>query len=288
MPSRPPTSGRTRVVGIIGDPVAHSLSPAMHNAAFAALGLDWVYVPFPVAAADVRDAVRAVRALGLAGVNVTVPHKESVVRYLDALSPLARRVGAVNTIVNRAGRLYGDNTDVPGFVNALRAHRASVRGRHAVVIGAGGSARAVLAGLMSAGIGRVTLANRTVARARAVARRLRDGAAVTVVGLDALRDVQRLADAALIVNTTSAALRGAVFPVLEYRATPSDCMFYDLSYGYQTEFLRRARRARRRTVDGSEMLVQQGACAFTLWTRCSAPIPAMRSALGRKYRIDTP
>jgi shikimate dehydrogenase len=276
------------VVGIIGDPVAHSFSPAMHNAAFAAIGLDWVYVPLPVAAADVRDAVRAVRALRLAGVNVTVPHKESVVRYVDALSPLARRVGAVNTIVNRAGRLYGDNTDVRGFVNALGAHRASMRGRHAVVIGAGGSARAVLTGLMGTGIGRITLANRTVARARAVARRLRDGASITVVALDALCDARYLADAALIVNTTSAALQGAVSPIVDYRATPSNCIFYDLSYGAETEFLRRARRARRSTIDGSEMLVQQGACAFTLWTRCRAPIPVMRAALGRKSRIDTP
>src|SRR5271169_6295005 len=130
MPRHLPISARTRVVGIIGDPVDHSRSPAMHNAAFAALGLDWVYVPFPVAAADVREAVRAVRALGLAGVNVTVPHKEAVVPYLDALSPLARQVGAVNTIVNRAGRLYGDNTDVGGFLSALRQRRPVLHRRH--------------------------------------------------------------------------------------------------------------------------------------------------------------
>ncbi|MDX2168884.1 MAG: shikimate dehydrogenase, partial [Deltaproteobacteria bacterium] len=138
-------SGRTRVVGIIGDPVSHSRSPAMHNAAFAALKLDWVYVPFPVAAADVGAALAAVRALGLAGINVTVPHKEAVLAHCDRLTPLARRVGAVNTLVNQNGRLLGDNTDVYGFAATLRAQRIRLRGRHAIVVGAGGAARAVLA-----------------------------------------------------------------------------------------------------------------------------------------------
>lgn len=280
MPRHLPISARTRVVGIIGDPVDHSRSPAMHNAAFAALGLDWVYVPFPVVAADVREAVRAVRALGLAGVNVTVPHKEAVVPYLDALSPLARQVGAVNTIVNRAGRLYGDNTDVSGFLRALR-QRTPVRRRHAVVIGAGGSARAVLAGLARAHIGRVTLANRTPARARALARRFRDIAAITAVGLEVLDDPARLADAAVIVNTASVGLRSGPFPPLAYTATPRDCLFFDLLYGCETEFLHHARRARRPALDGSEMLVQQGASAFTLWTRRRAPIPVMRAAIAK-------
>ena len=275
-------SGRTRVVGIIGDPVGHSRSPDMHNAAFAALGLDWVYVPFPVAATDVQTAVRAVRALGLAGVNVTVPHKETVLRYLDRVSPLARQLGAVNTIVNRRGRLFGDNTDVPGFLRAVRQRTPLLRRRHAVVIGAGGSARAVLAGLAQAGIGRVTLANRTLARARALARRFRGAAPITAVGLAALADPARLADAALVVNATAVGLTRAPFPPLAYAATPRNCLFYDLFYGTESEFLRRARQARRPASDGSEMLVQQGACAFTLWTRRRAPIPVMRAAIAAK------
>jgi shikimate dehydrogenase len=279
MPTRPPISGRTRVVGIIGDPVAHSRSPAMHNAAFAALGLDWVYLPFPVAATDVRAALQAVRALGLAGVNVTVPHKEAVLPYLDALSPLARQLGAVNTIVNRRGRLYGDNTDAAGFLRALQQHQPSLRRRHAIVIGAGGAARAVLAGLGRARIGRVTLANRTPARARALARRFRGAAPVSPIGLAALADPARLADAAVIVNATSIGLSRAPFPPLAYAATPRDCLFYDLLDGRESELLRRARAAGRTVLDGTEMLVQQGACAFALWTRRRAPIPIMRAAI---------
>jgi len=281
MPRHVRTSGRTVVVGIIGDPVDHSRSPAMHNAAFAALGLDWVYAPFHVAPADVGDAVRAIRALGLKGVNVTVPHKEAVLPHLDALSPLARQVGAVNTIVNRAGRLYGDNTDVDGFLRAL-PRGCRLRGRHVVVIGAGGAARAVLAALGRARVGRVTLANRTLARAQTLARRWRGTVTVTAVGLEALRQGRHLADAALVVNTTSAGLRSGQFPPLAYAATPRHCLFFDLLYGHASAFLHRARRARRPARDGQEMLVQQGACAFTLWSGRRAPITIMRGALANK------
>ena len=282
MPARRPRiSGRTRVVGIIGNPVAHSRSPAMHNAAFATLGLDWVYVPLPVDAADVPAAVAAVRALGMAGVNVTVPHKEAVLPHLDALTPLARRVGAVNTVVNRNGRLLGDNTDVHGFAATLRQHGARLRGRHALVIGAGGAARAVLAALTESGVGRVTIANRTAARAADLARRLR-GPRRDVVPLAALQDPARLADVALVVNTTSLGLYDTTFPPLAVTATPTRCLFVDLLYGRDTAFLRAARRAGRPTGDGSEMLLHQGARAFTLWTGRRAPLAAMRAALGRQ------
>lgn len=281
---QPRISGRTRVVGIIGDPVAHSRSPALHNAAFAALGLDWIYVPLPVAADEVPAAVAAVRALGLAGVNVTVPHKEAVLPHLDVLTPLARRVGAVNTIVNRDGRLLGDNTDVHGFAATLRQHRARLRRRHVMVIGAGGAARAVLAAVTAAGVARVTIANRTAERAAALAARFR-GPRRSVVPLAALQDPARLADLALVVNTTSLGLYDTDFPPLAVAATPPRCLFLDLLYGRDTAFLRAARRARRPTGDGSEMLLHQGARAFTLWTGRRAPLAAMRAAL-RQEKSD--
>lgn len=273
-----PISGRTRVVGIIGDPVGHSRSPAMHNAAFAALGLDWVYVPFPVAGDGVGVAVAAVRALGLAGLNVTVPHKEAVIPHLDRLTPLARRVGAVNTIVNQNGRLLGDNTDVHGFAATLRAQRIRLRGRHAILIGAGGAARAVLAALAEAGAARVTIANRTAARAAALARLVR-GPRRTVVPLAALDDPAVLGDAALVVNTTSLGLHGDRLPPIAYAASPARCLFADLVYGSETAFVRGARRAQRPACDGTDMLLHQGARAFTLWTGRRAPLTVMRAVL---------
>jgi len=279
-------SGRTQVVGIIGDPVAHSLSPAMHNAAFRALKLDFAYVAFPVRPAHVQQAIEGIRALGIAGVNVTVPHKERVITWLDSISPTARRAGAVNTIVQRNGHLHGENTDVTGFLHALRDRGFRVRGRRALVIGAGGVARAVLTALTEGKAGTVTVANRTVARARRLARTFHS-TAVNVVGapLTVLREREVLSSLDLIVNATSVGLHGERFFPLACGATPPTCVFVDLIYGRRTDFLARAGRVQRRSLDGSGMLVHQGAAAFTLWTGRAAPIAVMRAALAAPLKL---
>jgi shikimate dehydrogenase len=273
-------SGRTRIVGIIGDPVAHSLSPAMHNAAFGRLGLDFTYVPFHVRPAQLGAAIAGIRALGLVGVNVTVPHKERVIDFLDTVSARAQRAGAVNTILNHGGRLHGENTDIIGFQRALSAVRFRLRGARVLVVGAGGAARAVLTALHEGGARSVTIANRTTARARALAiafggSRLR----VDVARLAALRDVGRLAAFDLVVNATSVGLHGEPFVPLSYGDTPARCLFADLLYGRRTDFLCRADRAGRPTLDGLGMLLHQGAAAFSLWTGRRAPIATMRRAL---------
>lgn len=273
-------SGRTQIVGIIGDPVAHSLSPAMHNAAFRALKLDYAYVAFHVRPAGVRQALAGIRALGIAGVNVTVPHKERVLRWLDSISPTARRAGAVNTIVHRDGRLHGENTDVAGFLRALRDAKFQLRNRRVLVIGAGGVARAVLTALAEGKAAAVTVANRTVPRARRLARNFHSTTLRAAgVSLAALHQRDLLASVDLIVNATSIGLHGERFLPLAYAATPPSCLFVDLIYGRRTDFLRRAGGAQRRLLDGSGMLVHQGAAAFTLWTQRSAPVGVMRAAL---------
>lgn len=273
-------SGRTQVVGILGDPVAHSLSPAMHNAAFRALKLDFAYVAFQVHPARVRQALDGIRALGIAGVNVTVPHKERVIEWLDTISPTARRAGAVNTIVNRNGRLHGDNTDVTGFLHALRDAKFQIRGCRALVVGAGGVARAVLTALAEGKAAEVTVANRTVVRARRLVRISHVPAMQTIAApLTALQDRELLAAVDLVVNATSVGLHGEPFFSLAYGATPPSCLFIDLIYGRRTNFLVQAARNQRRSIDGSGMLVHQGAAAFTAWTGRAAPLAAMRAAL---------
>ena len=155
-------NGKTRLCGIFGYPVGHSLSPAMHNAAFAALGLDWAYLPFAVEPGQLRSAVEGIRAMGLVGVNITVPHKESVLPLLDELSEEARLIGAVNTIVNRGGRLLGDNTDGHGFISALREETGfQPAGKTALIIGAGGAAKAVSVRLALSGVREMYVTNRT-------------------------------------------------------------------------------------------------------------------------------
>jgi len=272
--------GEARLFGVLGDPVDHSLSPAMHNAAFLACELPYLYLRFRVSSEVLPQALAEARRLDMGGLNLTVPLKEVALALLDDVTPEARRIGAVNTIVLEDGRLRGDNTDARGFLRSL-AGRVALEGGHAVLIGAGGSARAVGTALATAGVRHVTIANRTLTRAADLARTLEDLGPLrtTIASLDALEDGVGLSDARLVVNTTSTGLGNDPIAV-RHGATPHDCVFMDLVYGAQpTPFLRAAARGRRRTLDGSGMLLHQGALAFEAWTGRPAPLDAMRRAL---------
>ena len=284
--TRVPLAATTRIVAVIGDPIAHSRSPLMHNAAFRALGLDFAYGAFRVRPGDVGAAVAAVRALGLAGLNVTIPHKQAVIPHLDVLSPVARSTGAVNTIVNRDGVLHGDNTDVPGLSLALDEAGLAPRAKLAIVLGAGGSARATVAALARR-TRTVVVAARRAEQARALLDELGPGvrARLLAVRLDALADArgsaaQHLAAADVVLNTTPVGMHGEPFLPFAFAATPAGCLFYDLVYTARiTPFLAAAHRARRRGVNGLGMLLHQGAVAFELWTGVSPPLEVMRRAL---------
>jgi shikimate dehydrogenase len=274
------------VIGVIGDPIAHSRSPAMHNAAFRALGLPYVYCAFRVEPERVGDAVRAVRALDLVGLNVTIPHKEAVAPFLDRLSATARACGAVNTIVHRRGRLLGENTDVGGLERDLADHDVPGSLARAVVLGAGGSARAAVVAVARRARN-VFVAARRLERARALTAALgpRLRARLHPIGLADLAPrsdtaARVLAEAGLVVNATSAGMRGEPFPAIAAAATPRACLFYDLVYtSERTPFMDLARRARRPAVGGLGMLLHQGALAFELWTGHPAPLEVMRRAI---------
>ena len=272
---------QARLFGVLGDPVDHSLSPAMHNAAFAAAGLPHVYLRYRVPAALLPAAVREAKALRMGGLNLTVPLKEAVLPLLDAVTREAERIGAVNTILFAAGgRTVGDNTDGRGFLAALRG-RVRLRGARALIIGAGGSARAVGAALCQGGTARITIANRTPARGERLAERLgRLGAGATAaVPLAALERGKGLEDATLVVNATPLGLGGSG-PRLRYAAAPRGCLFVDLVYAaHPTPFLAGAARAGRPTLGGAAMLLHQGALAFEAWTGRRAPRAVMARAL---------
>ena len=291
--------GTTRLAGVMGWPVEHSLSPRIQNAAFAALGLDWVYVPFPVPPERLADAVRGLVALGFAGCNATVPHKPGLVPLMDELTPIAAAIDSVNTIVIRPdGSLLGDSTDGHGFLMDLWAHGVKIgksanrqigksaaadrpvtlSSRHpithppvrrALVIGAGGAARAVVYALAEAGAS-VAIVNRTPESAEELCRivgRALPGADLSAHLLpDALPHLAAEAD--LIVNTTSLGLHGDADPLPWDAAIPfrPEQVVYDLIYNVRTPFLRLAEAAGAQAIDGLGMLVYQGARSAALWT----------------------
>ncbi len=274
-------SGTTRVVGVFGYPVKHSASPAMHNAAFASLNLNWVYVPFEVAPERIGEAIAGIRAMNLAGVNVTVPLKELIPAHLDALTDRAAALGAVNTIIHRDGQLIGDSTDGPGFLEAIAYAGAVIgTGIKVVVLGAGGSARAVVRSLIDAGAS-VTIANRNIERAETLSKDVVDGKA-RVIPLTERTVGEALSEAAVLVNTTSVGLypRGDEMPPVPPDALHPGLFVSDLIYNpAETRLLALARERGCRTQNGIEMLVRQGAISFTHWTGLVPDVTVMRDAV---------
>ncbi len=274
--------GGTALTGIFGDPVAHSASPAMHNAAYAALGMDRAYVPFRVTPDQLPAALRAIRALGLLGVNITVPHKERAARQLRNLSAEARQLAAVNCVIARRDSLFGDNTDARGMAQDLTELAAPVKGQTAIVIGAGGGAAAAMLALRRLGARRVIIANRTPRRAKKLASRFRS-MRIEVRPLDHLKRPHLIAGAATIINATPIGLDAGAFMPIAYDAAQQGCFFYDLIYAAApTPFLRPALERGLPAADGAGMLLYQGALAFELFNGVRAPLDAMRAALNAR------
>jgi shikimate dehydrogenase len=262
-------TSETRLVGLIGDPVSHSLSPRMQNAAFAACGLDWAYVPLPVKAEHLEDAVAGLVALGYAGANVTIPHKTAVVAFCDELDEVVERAGSVNTLVIQGGRVVASSTDGQAVVGLVEAAGGSI-----LVLGAGGGAQAVATALLDAGAGELTIGARNSERAHALAARLKT--------LFPDREVQAEEDwpplrvATILVNATPVKDEVAVEPAPGQQVV-------DLAYrhdGEPTALVAAARSAGcARVVDGLDVLVGQGAASFERWTGIPAPVEVMRAAV---------
>jgi shikimate dehydrogenase len=275
----------TKVAGLMGFPVEHSLSPAMQNAAFAVCGLNRVYLAFAVPERSLAAAVAGVRALGFAGINVTVPHKEKIMPLLDSLDPLAARIGAVNTVVNEGGRLKGYNTDACGFLFSLQEEGFVPSGKKAVILGAGGAARAVAFALSEAGLEGLVIANRRPERAARLAAAIkgtRKGLAIKGIALAPQELGPALQDADLLVQTTSVGMypQTDASPMEDFSCLRPGLWVYDLVYNpRQTKLLSAARAAGCRTLDGLGMLVHQGAAAFRFWTGLEPPLEAMRRAV---------
>lgn len=258
----------TRVAGVIGWPAAHSLSPAIHNAAFAAAELDWVYGTFEVAPGRATAALDALRTLGLGGLSVTTPHKEDVVGALDELTPAARALGAVNTVVVDGDRLVGHNTDGDGFVAALAAAAIEVAGATVALLGAGAAARGLIHALGRAGASTIVVVNRSADRAA----RATELAVAARVGT-----TDDVSTAALVVNATSVGMGTAEVPLDVSLLRPDQVVADVVYHPLDTALLVAARQAGCRTVDGLAMLVHQAVLQQELWTG-QRPDPALLRA----------
>ena len=276
-------TGQTKIVGIIGDPIKHSRSPQIHNAAITALGLDYVYVPFHVQPDTLGVAIEGFKAANVVGINVTIPHKQNVISYLDEVSREATLIGAVNTLIFKDGGIIGENTDAPGFLQAMQEEGLDVpQGGSAVIIGAGGSARAIVVALALAGVGTICIANRTVSRAVALATDLSDktDASIYGIGLDDPKLSNAVGMSQLIVNTASTSMDISHPLLIDPEWLAPQSIVYDIVYTPpETRLLQAAVEKGCHTIGGLGMLVHQGAIAFEKWTGVNPPVETMRQAL---------
>jgi len=278
-------NAETGLLGVLGHPVGHSLSPKIHNAALAAQGLNFVYLAFDVTPEGLPLAIKGLRELGMRGVNLTIPHKETAMPLLDAVEPVAERAGAVNTVVNAGGRLLGANTDVAGFIAALRlVCPAGVAGLQCLLLGAGGAARAVAVGLASEGVGKIWIYNRTLSRAEKLCAAITgwtDGPACDVATAETLERVSLSVD--VLINATPYGMESGVKdPIVPVDIIHSRQCVIDLVYGQTgTPLTRVAEERGAAAIDGTEMLIIQAAESYRLWTGMEPPVEVMRRSLGQ-------
>lgn len=282
-------SGKTRICALIGDPVEHSLSPVIQNAAFKHLGLDYVYVAFNVKADRLKDAVSGIKAFNIHGLNVTMPHKIAIIKYLDGLDKAASRVGSVNTILNSDGRLVGYTTDGIGALNALKCADADPSGKKVVILGAGGSSRAISFTLAEIALELVIL-NRTFDRAKdlknALCNVFSDRLRIKAAPLMDEYLKKELEDADILINATSVGMKPNIDDTpVKQNYLRKDLIVFDLVYEpLETRLLREARSVGAKTINGLSMLVHQGAVSFKIWTGVNAPVGIMMDAALKRIR----
>jgi shikimate dehydrogenase len=265
-------TGATRAAGVIGQPIRHSLSPILYNAAFRSLDLDWVFVAFEVAAGEGAGAIDAARVLGLDGLAVTMPHKAAVIPALDRLTPTAAALGSVNVVVRQGSELVGDSTDGAGFLDALRADEGfEPAGRRCAVVGAGGAARAVVRALAESGAAEVVVINRNAERAEA--------AVALAGGLGRVGTETDVADVDVVINATPVGMAHMAGMPIDPAALRDGQLVVDLIYHPPVTALVAAARDRGLSaVNGLGMLIHQAARSFRLWTGHDAPLDAMSAA----------
>lgn len=275
-------TGTTQNLGVMGWPIRHSLSPVLQNAALEKAGLDYVYVALPVPPEKLRTAVAGLQAMGFAGWNVTIPHKQAIMPLLDEIDEDARIIGAVNTVIHKDGRLIGHNTDVTGFLLPFKRRGIDLRGKKAALLGAGGAARAVIWGLLREGVSSLAIGVRNLRKAESL---IEEFAPYGILHIHHWEDEafrEELGEADLLVNTTPLGMTPHTdgMPPVVWQDLKASAIVYDIIYTpAHTRFLREAAAHGHTILNGEEMLAGQGAAAFALWTGQEADLDCMLTAL---------
>ena len=275
-------TGKTKTLAVIGNPVSHSLSPVFQNAAIEAAGLDYIYTAFPVADGKLEAAINGMRAMEISGLNVTIPHKERVMKYLDSIDRDAEILGAVNTIVNKDGVLTGYNTDVKGFVGGMKEKGFEPKGKKTVLLGAGGAARAIIWGLIQEGVASITIGVRNVPKARPLVEYFSKYMEITLLDWSTAEFEAALEKTELLINATPLGMCPYVeaMPPVNWDKVPKGILAYDIIYTpAETLFLKTAREHGCETLNGEAMLVGQGAESLRLWTGIEPDTEVMKKAL---------
>lgn len=274
-------SGKTRVCGVIGDPIEHSLSPTIHNAAFANLKLNFVFLAFQVRTSDLENAMQGMRGLKIHGLNVTMPHKNAVITYLDEKDPTVQFLGSANTILNKKGILKGFNTDGVGALKALQENGTELSNKKVLLLGAGGAAKAIAFSLAQE-VGELVILNRAAEKAKKLTKALRKISNKEVVGgaLHPNAIAAHLRNSDILINATSVGMHPENNEsIIASQGLRSDLTVMDIVYNpIETRLLKDAKAAGAKVVSGLEMLIYQGAASFKIWTGQSAPIEIMRRA----------
>jgi shikimate dehydrogenase len=273
--------GTTKIVGVIGFPIGHTISPAIHNAAFAALGLDCIYLPFAVRPENLARAIAGLIPLGIIGINVTIPHKETVIQHLDKVSLEARRIGAVNTVVIKSEKLIGYNTDGKGFVRALKEEGGiDIRGKKIVILGAGGAGRAVAVQSALEKAEELIIFDKEGERAKRLAADIKKNISALCVGTVSQDEIKpNLKEADILINATPIGMNAGDELIINPQWLLPRTLIFDLVYNPQdTRLMQAARERGCSVVGGLGMLIHQGALSFELWTGKKAPLRVMRKA----------
>lgn len=283
-------TGKTKLLGVIGHPVEHSLSPVMHNTALTKLGLDYIYLPFPIRPENLETAIAGFAAIGIVGFNITIPHKQAILPLLSEISPIAKAVSAVNTVVRQGDIWIGTNTDVEGFIAPLQTtYEQNWHQKKALILGNGGAARAVIAGCQQLGLAEIHLVGRNLYKLQEFKHSWENSPFADQFQVHSWEELPNLIPQAnLLVNTTPVGMYPHIdqspLSAEEMVKLPTDAIAYDLIYIPQpTKFLQLAEKQGAITIDGLEMLIQQGAAALKIWLQTEqVPVVEMRQAL-RNY-----